>query len=144
MTIPHTCRICRIAISLEPHPDCPELKIAGWLPLVVCNRCAEFRQWVWRAEKGVNAVCHRYWLLKCHGKEKDFTAEVRDRLNTLTRVFADRVCRHYGVATKWEPDFVQQLLDMPEKALGILAVYEKLIAKSARRTSSMEMACQRP
>jgi hypothetical protein len=125
----HSCRICQLPIELQQDDDCPAFNAAVLKKLVVCNRCGEFRKAWWRIEDAIKMVCMQLWSERTRrAPDSDIIATSRRNLMELTHKLCARTCEHYRVRFFWQEDFVEQLMELPEKAGIILKVYEKSMA----------------
>jgi hypothetical protein len=126
----HSCRICKVPIELQQDDDCPAFQADVLRKMVVCNRCGDFRKVWWRIEDAIKGVCMQVWTEQSRAKpDSDTLALCRRRLLDLTRKLCARTCDHYRVQFFWQEDFVEQLMEKPEKAGMILGIYEKSTAK---------------
>lgn len=97
--------------------------------LLHCNRCADFLDRHCVLERRIRGAA--FIVLSAeHSKDKAAVIDaMRDRLIDLTKTFAHLVCDFYRKVFTWEPDFVEQLIEKPEKAGRIIQLYEEMIRK---------------
>ena len=131
MTHQKACKFCGKQLTVESDNECPPEWVASLLPMLACNRCADYRARMAKLSDGIRFACLNYiQLVNCNKLTDEDTAKTRVTLTTLTKCVADVVCRFYSRVTAWEPDFVQQLLDYPDKHAKVLATYISLVRKA--------------
>ena len=131
--VAYKCKFCGRNGETSYSSDCPPLRLERWLPLLACNRCADFHRSRNRLVDDVWAHCYSLSLaIESHAHDREMLAEVRtlarERLNRKTKAFAALVCAFHHKAVIWEPDFTQMLLDAPRKCHQILSHYERGVA----------------
>ena len=128
MTYQATCKFCRKPLTVESDQNCPDEWAARLVALLACNSCADYRSRMTRYLDAIRKTCLDY--IQAHNA-KELKAEdedkVRSTLRRLTQGVAAAACRHRGIVTIWEPDFVQQLIDMPDKSNKVVAAYLRLL-----------------
>jgi len=133
MTHSKPCKFCGIPLTVESSHDCP----ADWsnviLGLLACNRCADYRSSMIRLNDSIRRTCQTFIQMHNAGAmNEETTTALRQTLGTLTKRVADAVCRFYRVALIWEPDFIQQLIDQPDKHTRVISTYTRLVRESAK------------
>jgi hypothetical protein len=106
--------------------------------MIACNRCADYRARISSLLDSIRVACLSYIQAHNSPERKAMTDEFMDKtratLRRLTQAIAATACRHRGINTIWEPDFIQQLLDMPDKSNKVVATYMKFIGKAKGQT----------
>jgi hypothetical protein len=102
--------------------------------MLACNRCADYRSRMSSLLHSIRQTCLDYIQAFNSTAQKamteEFIAKTRATLSRLTQALAASACRHRGINTIWEPDFIQQLFDMPEKSNKVVAAYLRLLPPS--------------
>lgn len=128
-SIAYKCKVC----GQPGHASYDDVTPASWVkslaPLLTCNRCYDFWDKKNRIERIIKAWLMRVNTAKIlgHPKLSEITEKARGIVIAQTKAFAQAVCRHYAHPYVWEPDFVDQCMDRPDKIKFILAQYERLI-----------------
>lgn len=135
MTITANCKFCKVPIVAEAHPDCPELNLKAWLPLLCCNRCGEFQQWLRKMIGWTRKTCVA-WSTRPHKAREASRGETHEELQRITRRIAEVVCKFHWIETVWELDFVEQLMERPDRAEAIVKLYEGACRRESLRSRS--------
>ena len=134
----YTCKECgqskRIPVPEDAHPSAVE----KFSKILHCNRCADFlsakSSLIYDGYKMADEI------LRCKtlGFEENHQAFViiRKELAGITKRFAAQVCNYHGIRTIWEPDFVQHIIDNPEKFALVCRLFEKRV-KDIKLTNSI-------
>lgn len=130
MTIQAQCKFCLVPITATADDECPELNLKAWLSLLCCNRCGSFRAWFERILHSTRDLC-RGWAILSPRQRESARPELDQNLERITRRIADQTCRYYRVGHTWERDFVDQLLERPDKAEFIIRQYEDIVRRAA-------------
>ena len=128
LTMPAKCKFCQKPLSLKVDPlgcDSPMFDLNTLIKMAACNRCADYYTEVRSLDEAIASVA---WKSK-HTKKKDDMDKLRGTLVTLTKGYAELVCDHFHKITTWEPDFVQKILDQPDKSGKILKVFRQFVAR---------------
>lgn len=126
MTIPAQCKFCHVPIQAVAADDCPELNIKAWIPLLCCDRCGSFQSWFRRTIDSTRYLC-RSWSLLPHKQREAGRGDIAEALERITKRIAEVTCKYYRVGFTWDRDFVDQLMEMPDKAEFICRQYEDKI-----------------
>ncbi|MBM2845749.1 MAG: hypothetical protein HW407_1061 [Bacteroidetes bacterium] len=101
-------------------------KMEHWLPLLSCDRCADYHEEKNRLRERIGKAAYATQRLRFMGAWNEGSEKVaREKLAGLTQAFAELVCRHYRKVTVWEPEFVDMLIGKPEEVNRILDRYVK-------------------
>jgi hypothetical protein len=95
------------------------------IKLAACNKCADYYE---RVRSIGEAICAAAFESRCAKKSSSLERN-RKTLETLTKGYAAVVCGHFKKVLMWEPDFVQQIIEHPDRTALILRLYRKGIAK---------------
>lgn len=140
MNIAYTCKIChrpRIAQA----EDCPSEWVLKLAPLLTCDPCADKRGKYVKAISAIASLCsqveklnHWKWTdgKKGEDEKNDRIKPLRSGLVVATKNYAAAVAKIQNLsAPVWMEDFVDQLIEMPDKVALILSVYRKGIKIAA-------------
>lgn len=101
-----------------------------WLPKIACNRCAEYKVNLRRAESSVYSTCQllRGCRQNMSGSARiELESKVREKLDTLTKRISTVVCDYFRVVNQWERDFTDNIFENPMKAGTVIGVYIRTI-----------------
>lgn len=129
-TMPYTCPLCGLKSSAEYDSDFVK-KAEFWKSLLHCDRCADYRARIVSLRESCKALAmvyltHRFLV---HKVEPQFEQRIRAGLIEKTKAIAFAACNHWKRTMIWEPDFVQQILDQPDKVELIVNLYVRSIQK---------------
>lgn len=102
-----------------------------WKARLVCNRCGDFLMLLSKLRERAGKISRFANRLNSSEAEK-----CRLKMVDCTKEIARAVCAHWRVQTVWEPDFVDQLMERPEKTDIIIKVYAQHIKKLARKNAT--------
>lgn len=125
------CKFCGANSAAECAEDCPELDIAKWLPLLCCDRCCDYQEWLRKILQRV-AQWSRDWSLKSEKTRAESRVETRHKLEGFTQKLATKMCEHYRVDYTWDSEFVDELLANPQISQTIVRSYESGLKWKAR------------
>ena len=123
--VPYTCRFCGAKHVAEYDDTCPGIQVENWMKLICCNRCADFRIVRGIIMDGIAGACRLVQIGTFNGKKlpPDKEGAVRVKLEMLTKRFATLMCGSLGLANVWDSDFVNQLMEHPDKWPVVLRAY---------------------
>ncbi len=128
MNIDYTCKFCRRTGIAQLADDLPAdwIQLDKWKAMLCCNRCADYmeakRKCLWAIRKA--AILLAQMRVTATGQELlKIEAAVRERLVGLTKRFAAVVCDYLLVETVWEEEFVNMLMDKPDRCEDIASHY---------------------
>jgi len=123
--VPYTCRFCGVKHVAEYDDACPGIQVEKWMKLICCNKCADFRIERRDIMEGIAGACRLVQIGTSNGKSLplDKEARVRETLTKLTKRFATLMCDHLHLTNVWDSDFVNQLMDHPDKWPSVLRAY---------------------
>ena len=126
-SFPYKCKFCGADGQAHCAADPAMFDITLWLSKIACNRCADYHDR--RITLGERISKLAVFVLRKRQGGITITPEtegkLRERLTNLTKEFARIVCYHYRKPTIWEPDFVQLIIDKPDRTDSILTHYIK-------------------
>lgn len=123
--IPYTCRFCGANHLAEYDDECPGIQLEKWMAVICCNKCAEFREEKRTVMDGIAASCRAIQVGTFRGGrlKPEEESKVRAALERLTKRYADMMCDWFGLVRVWDKDFVEQLMEKPDKWGSILKLY---------------------
>lgn len=135
------CKFCGSQCEVEQHEDCPDDWADILLPMVACNRCADFRSGITARGADIHRVCQNYIQMKNSNKATpDKEYETSRILEAMTRRIADTVCRFYRLQpVVWDIDFVQQIMEKPDKSWAIISTYIRMVSAESRKPKQEEI-----
>lgn len=128
----YRCKFCGATGAAECDEQCPELKIEAWLPLLCCDRCGDYQEWLRTVLQRI-AQWSRDWSLKSEKARTENRIETRRKLESFTQKLAAKMCDHYRVDYTWTDDFVGELLAHPEVSQTIVRAYERGLKRLAAK-----------
>lgn len=122
----YKCKICgaeHVAMASDDGDPAWNITLAK---LLVCDRCADYRQGRRKYGEAIATVCAqiRGALLSSKGLSQSVEDEARKQLRNLTQSYARVACRHRGMADVWDEEWVNMLVEKPDKVWIILREYE--------------------
>lgn len=127
----YRCKFCGALGTTECDPECPELDKMAWIPLLCCNRCGAYHNWLSRILDRVS-WWGRDWSIKSQRDREDGITKTRQMLERFTRHVSTVMCKFYRVEFDWTWNFVDELLAHPEKSYTIIRSYESGLKWKAR------------
>jgi hypothetical protein len=97
------------------------------LKFATCNRCADYFVTRNRLRDAIARVCGVLTLVRGAGheqeKESRMVCKISDKLEQLTKDYAQAVSTYYRTQTLWDIEFVNMLMDRPEMVNSVLDHY---------------------
>ena len=127
-TIAYTCKLCRRPGEAKYDDTEIPLDLGKWVSMLTCNRCYDYRDKKRLHADDIWRTCYDYSIarnLTDDSKRSEAVKRAREALVRKTKAFAGLICTHWNKMTVWEPDFVQMLLDHPDKSHQVLRDYER-------------------
>lgn len=130
MTHTKPCKFCGIPVAVESDPDFPPEWADVLLKLLSCNRCADYRSRMGRMGAEIRKIC----LNTIQTSNDESKAKSRKLLEGMTWKVAETTCKFYRVRnTIYSQDFVDQLMENPDKSSLILKTYAGMVRNEARQ-----------
>jgi len=126
------CRFCHCDIDAQADPDCPVEWVAKLLPLVCCDRCGDYQQWLNRATHVVKKMCYD-WAALGPKKRAEKQNDLFVKLTGTTQRIATKVCAFHRISYEWDRDFVDQLMEKPDKAEFIVRLCNTMAFRKANQ-----------
>ena len=127
---PYKCRFCqKEGIAWASDDSNPEWNTT-FAKMLSCNNCADYRRRYVRYRDAIEKTCLQIVTArKTLSPEKCRQIEENKQLSleTLTKSFSHVVCKHHAIVDCWEQEFVNLLMEKPEKAWTILCDFESRI-----------------
>jgi hypothetical protein len=130
-SIAYTCKLCRQPNVAEIAEDAPKNYVDRLRPLLTCNPCFDRREKFRNAEAAIYRMCER--LLRADGQQIERLRSVASEvLKSATRAYAEAMAEYRHLpAVVWSNDFVDMLIERPEKAGFFLKQYRDRLRKAA-------------
>lgn len=137
MTLPSKCKFCGLQLEAECADDCPQEWIDVLLPSLCCNRCGGYLEWRRRILSSVKRTCQD-WAVKGAETRAAEAQAVFARLEKVTRNIVLVMARFHRatVGVYWHRDFVDQLMERPDKSAAIIAAFENECRRAASSSSA--------
>ena len=100
-----------------------------WASMLTCNPCADYLTKLRRLK---DVIYQLSIDLNRTRNNREEVVKIRDVLILNTKKIAFVVSREYRVMNEWSIEFVDQIMEQPDKSLLIVDTYEKIIGKRAR------------
>lgn len=122
---PYICRFCGANHVVQYDDACPGLHIETMMKLLCCNRCADFRVANRDLTSIISGICRKVEVAKAstRGMNSGVDGECRTSLEKVTKLYATLMCNHLHLTNVWDSDFVNQLMDHPDKWPSVLRGY---------------------
>lgn len=127
--VAYTCKFCGKNATAKYDAEFVH-QLSEWVPLLSCDRCADFQHKRIRLADAIQAKATlvnsaRMTLLHKPDTLAQMLAELERVIAVKTKEYAQLVCNHHRVSVTWDPDFVAQIMAMPQKATMICTAYER-------------------
>ena len=136
-THPASCKFCALPISLHVHPDSLGMfSMAVWVKLAACNKCADYHTRRNAITHGVQRLANLAFQATASTNvddKRDAINRCHTKLTELTRKLATNAADHYRNGFIWEPDWVEQILNQPDKATMSCTFFERQQWRAWRR-----------
>jgi len=127
----YTCGCCGCAGQAEYDSEFIH-KAELWKAKLVCNPCGDFLSAMLR----LRACCYESAILfhRAKGQKEEgiIKAELRRKLTTLTHRVSRITAAHWRTSELWDPDFVDQILEQPDKIKAIFTIYQQSVRAASR------------
>lgn len=135
MTHTKPCKFCGIPVTVESDPDCPPEWAESLLKMLACNRCADYRARMGRIGAEIRKIClNLIQLINSKTATDEATGKARKLLEAMTWKVAEATCKFYRTRTTiYSQDFVDQIMEHPDKSSLILKTYAGMVRDEARR-----------
>lgn len=135
MTHTKPCKFCGIPVTVQSDPECPPEWAESLLKLLACNRCADYRAMMSKLGSAIRTVCLNYvQLVNSKTDDAEKTSKVRKSLEAMTWKVAKATCDFYRTGnTIYSQDFVDQMMEHPDKSTLILKTYATMVRNEARQ-----------
>jgi hypothetical protein len=132
MKYEYTCKFCQKP-GFVITGDAPMELEAGkrWYPMLCCNRCGDFRISLRKARHALMNIA-RQLATAAPAKIGELRAAKTDAIESITKRISTLACDYYRVQNVWCADFVDQILEKPDKADIIVKVYVNGISKISK------------
>jgi hypothetical protein len=130
MTFAYKCKFCGELGAATCDDECPGINIEKWLPLLCCNRCGDYQQWLNRATHVVKKMCYD-WAALGPKKRAEKQNDLFVKLTETTQRIATKVCAFHRIPYEWDRDFVDQLMEKPDKAEFIVRLFNTVAFRKA-------------
>ena len=133
MKLDYKCKFCQKPGSVNCGDDPVEHEAAQrWYPMLCCDRCGKFRV---SMRKERDAVRHLAVNLSAcpKAKLKEVEADCRPKLELILKRVTTLVGDYYRVQNIWDKDFVEQIIEKPESAGIIIALYVQGVSQYAKK-----------
>lgn len=134
--IPSKCTRCQCALMLEVGAGCPPIRVEAWMRIVVCNRCGKYLERYRQLDDAIAFVCSRWSMA---GKNRDAArSQIFAQLEALTLSLVRLFCERWQTTAEWHPEFVDLLLDLPDRS-RIAVRMEEATHKKARAEADRQI-----
>lgn len=125
--ISYNCKRCHRPGTAQYDPEWVS-EVSKWAPMLTCNPCADYLERLRRLKD----VVYKLSIDANRSSDQKGISRVRDGLTLVTKKIAFVVSREYRVMNEWSIEFVDQIMERPDKSLLIVDTYEKMIGTRAR------------
>jgi hypothetical protein len=135
MNVAYDCKVCkRHGVITLPETEHVIINIEKWLPLLTCNRCADYLTDRRSCLERIQKVCVALIGLRLDPPKVEAMGRLeqgaRNKLTELTKKFTTIICEHFHKQNYWDVEFVNLLMDHPDNFWNICRDYTKFISKS--------------
>lgn len=120
------CKFCHRDIEMDVDESGfknPMIKADLWLKNVACNRCAGFYLSKQSSTESIIRVCFALATSRKAGGDRKFEDIIRPKLEEKTKSFCRLICDFKFAQFTWDIEFVNMLMDQPEKCGKIINFY---------------------
>lgn len=129
------CTHCARSILLQPGPDCPPLRVALWLKIIVCNRCGEYLEKRRKLTEAIQGICTTVGLSPPSAMAAA-AGKARDALSRLTQAYVTLLSKRWTTINDWSDEMVSLLLSSPLAATAALKAHEREHRKARERADA--------
>lgn len=145
---PANCKFCRLNLEVEIEDDYLTLRelvaqigdIPTLTKLAACNRCADYENAKARIRDRMAKVAHTLFIENYARRATSPAAQAaRETMRVLFAKWFDCVCGYHLIETQKDENFVNMILERPDKWLNAFWNYErgcKAIAEDMRKQSA--------
>lgn len=140
IVIAYNCRLCAQVghVMIKDDESCEQHWIDVLTKILVCNPCADLRDKFKRSETHIEKACVklvRMSMMKIKDADRrDFEKACRAILVGATRTYAECMAEYRNLESiVWHEDFVEQLMEDPSRAYGILKRYRAQLKTMPKR-----------
>ena len=132
--IAYKCPLCGKDGRAEYDPEGVN-QLEHWKKLLHCNRCADFMVELRSLRERARQISMAHMTLQKTGKlTEERRSELRSKLSEATKAIAGLVGHQWSIVPVWEPEFIDQLLEFPDKSEFIVNQYARMIKDAAAQT----------
>jgi len=134
MTHTKPCKFCGLPVTVESDPECPPEWAQSLLNMLACNRCADYRAAMGRIGAEIRKVClNMIQMINGRVSTPEKEAKIRKAVENMTWKVAEATCKFYRVKNViYDQDFVDQIMEHPDKSSKILSTYAGMVRQEAR------------
>ena len=128
--ISYHCKFCRRP-GVAEYDEGMVRDVSKWATMLACDPCGDFMDSKRRLKDIFRSIGYRLTTARLTRSKKldEVEAESRKRFAEASRTFAALVCSYYRCALIWEPEFVEQLIDAPNRTDHIAEFYFRSVPK---------------
>lgn len=133
-SVAYACKFCRKAGVARYNPAFVHV-LDSWVKMLACNPCADYHVSLRRIEDQLWKAAHVLIVARNMGVKNLSTIEdnARNRLDALTKQYAQLVTAYYGLANFWDQEFPSMIMDKPEKLNKIAKGYRASVRQMSRQ-----------
>ena len=109
------------------------LEISIWQSMLACNRCADFERSRRDQEDRILKAAGALLIARANRLNPSAldaaSRKIDERLCLLTKELATIICDHYHKMDVWDREFVNQIMDQPEKTNAALRFYHRSVSR---------------
>lgn len=130
--IEYKCKLCGKPGTAEFPEHAPQEAVDKWFPMLAHNRCADLRRDRDDSEVLIRFACHRI-INASEEKKAVIVSKARIILERATKSYANSLAGILEREPIWSRDFVDLIIQQPEKVNQILSKYRDKIRAQPRR-----------
>ncbi len=122
MNIAYECKFCQKPGVVTIDDPEAMFQVPKWKHLLSCNRCADYmerKRGFFERIRAATATLQQFRLTMTSEKLMPAEAKIREKLTAITKGLASLVCDYYRKTNVWEAEFVNLLMDKPERVIEI-------------------------
>ena len=141
-SIEFICKFCKHHGVAQYDERCPALNLEAWAKSLCCNRCGDYHARRLVLEAAIKKAVERLVVTRqtCSDRKGEIIQAIRQVFTELTKSYARLVCEFSCLQFVWEQEFVDLLMEKPDRWYFIIANYRKQISA----IQQMPMAITQP
>jgi len=130
MNIAYECKFCQKPGVVTIDDPEAMFQVPKWKHLISCNRCADYserKRLFFERIETATAILNQFRMTLAPEKINSAESKIREKLTAITKQLSALVCDYYRKTNVWDVEFVNLLMERPEKTWAICNQYVRNI-----------------